>query len=128
MKGRGEVTTKDLLERLQFHVEHERYPKDVVIQISRPSVGALASVPVRSIGPGIDFDAGKFFIIPSEPLVTKTPKHSIFDDGFSLLYKLSGDRGRTGKLTRIALEVRELFEKHGVPPWYEPFYKDKDNA
>lgn len=120
------MTDQELLERLQFHVKHTREPREVRIRVSRPSVGASASEPIQGICAGIDWDSGTLFILPAEPLVTKTPKRSIFDDGFRLLYALSGQRGRTGKLTQTAKEVREIFARHGVEPWDEPFYKDKN--
>ncbi len=43
----------------------------VVIQLSEPSIGGSACVAVNDICAGFDWDHGKIFIIPSEPLVKK---------------------------------------------------------
>lgn len=121
------MTDRELLARLQFLVKHSREPREVVIRVDQPSVGKLASEPVRGIAAGIDWDKGELHVLPQSPLVPKEPRHAVFDDGLRLLYMLSGDRGRTGKLTRVAKEVREVFARHGVEPWDGgPLYRDKD--
>lgn len=46
-------------------------PEKVVIQLSTPSVGGTSCVGVASVCAGFDWDHGKLFIVPSEPLVKR---------------------------------------------------------
>lgn len=45
--------------------------KEVVIQLSQPSIAVSAYSQIESIGIGFDWDEGKVFLIPSKELVDK---------------------------------------------------------
>jgi hypothetical protein len=66
---------KELYERLKFFMDkdvNDRHgDKEVVIKVSRPSLGPLASVSVREAGPGIDWDNNKFILWPEKELLEK---------------------------------------------------------
>lgn len=45
--------------------------KEVVVQLSQPSIAVSAYSQIESIGIGFDWDEGKVFLIPSKELVDK---------------------------------------------------------
>lgn len=60
-------------EKIDFHHLHadKKDPEQVVIQLATPSIGGHACTNVQDVCIGFDWDKGKLFVIPSEPLVKK---------------------------------------------------------
>ena len=97
------------------HYHEERMVREdpeVVIQIKLPysTVGARPSVPIKHIGMGFDWDAGKFIITPEENL---TPADR---DYAEQMRKMQDDLGWV-KLEnhKLKQEIKNLKKQLGAP-------------
>ena len=84
---------------------------EVVIRVDKPSIGPLATVPVKSIGIGFDWDNGKLIINPASPLVPKSQKEQLYDDASNFIFNCACGRNKN-----VASEAKRLLIKSGHDP------------
>lgn len=65
------MTAKELAEKLNAYVEAGHGDDEVVINIDEAAVGPCASVPVKFIYPGFDWESGTVRIDAAEPIIRK---------------------------------------------------------
>lgn len=65
------MTVKELRDNLDMYIQHYHGDDGVVIRCEEPSVAVTASERVQCVGPGIDWDMGKMFIMTEKPLIHK---------------------------------------------------------
>ena len=61
---------QELYDRIgsQLKINRDAKEWEVRIKTANPSIGPMSSDGVYSAGPGIDWDHGKYFIFPEDPL------------------------------------------------------------
>lgn len=98
----------ELKKYIDHHPKYERDDPDVVIQIKLPysTVGARPSVGVKSVQMGFDWDAGKFILIPEEPL---TPSDRDFDKQMRDMQERAGWADSENR--RLKAELNQLKKK-----------------
>jgi len=84
---------------------------ELVIKVEKPSIGPLATVPVKSIGPGIDWDNGKVIIWPAAPLAPKAPKEMLYDMSYDFMFRCACGRNKS-----LAEEAKRLMITAGYDP------------
>jgi len=84
---------------------------EVVIKVDKPSIGPLATVPVKSIGGGIDWDNGKAIIWPASTIVPKSQKETLYDDTQNFVFNCACLRNKN-----VAKEAKRLLIKAGHDP------------
>ena len=94
---------------LHYRDGHYEDP-EVVIQIKLPytTVGAHPSVPLKSVWPGFDWDAGKFILVPEEQL---TPSDRDFADQMKKMQERAGmadyeNRGLKAEIRRLKKQLK----------------------
>ena len=63
------MTVEQLMEMTR--VNKRSWDYEVVIPNSIPSMGPRATVNVKYVNPGFDWDSGKFFIVPEHAMIKK---------------------------------------------------------
>ena len=103
------MKVKDLKRILEHHGSHID-EREVLIRLTLPSMGPVASETVESAHVGFDWDRD-LILEPSRPLVPKEEKQSIFESGYDLLMWLA-----TKPMARESYEVRTakgILKRHG---------------
>jgi hypothetical protein len=79
---------------------------EVVIRIDKHSIGPSATVPVRCVAHGFDWDNGKVIIHPETPLVPKSNKEKLFDEAYNFIFQCA-----LGRNIHVAKEAKRLLIK-----------------
>ena len=98
----------ELKKHVDRYLEYERDDPTVVIQIKLPysTVGAQPTVQAKSVQMGFDWDAGKFIIIPEEPL---TPSDRDFAKQMREMQERAGWADSENR--RLKAELNQLKKK-----------------
>jgi hypothetical protein len=98
----------ELKKYVDRYLEYERDDPEVVIQIKLPysTVGAQPSVGAKSVQMGFDWDAGKFIIVPEEPL---TPSDRDFAKQMKEMQERAGWADSENR--RLKAELNQLKKK-----------------
>lgn len=99
---------KDILSRHNGPYDDER---EVVILISKPSIGPRATTPVKSISFGFDWENGLALIRAEETLVPKSKKEELYDLSHGLLMYIATKPNK--KETYEIREAKRALEKAG---------------
>lgn len=65
------MTARELGDKLDMYIQNNHGDDEVVIMCEEPSVAVVASEEVQCVGPGIDWNRGKMFIMTANPLIHK---------------------------------------------------------
>ena len=97
------MKAKKILEFLDQHKDD-----DIVIPISKPSMGPRACVGIESVTIGFDWDSGKIFFHPGESLVVKTENEEIWDMARDLIMWIATKKVKNkGYEQRNAISILE---------------------
>ena len=93
---------------------------ELVISISRPSVGPTASCGIDSIGSGCDWNAGKIIFRPAKQLVEKPDSMALHDMASDFIFSLAREGAKMKRPSWPYREAIHIIEKKH-PNWRERF-------
>lgn len=105
------MKAKDLKNILEIYPEY-----DIVVTVSEPGIGPTPTVGISHFSAGIDWDHGKFKLIPELPLSKKSQPETVWHLATDFLILLTLDKRRTKKgikYTQLAEKARRLLVRAG---------------
>jgi hypothetical protein len=104
------MNTDELKEALnRQHLSDD--PNKVVINVSKPSIGPIATCEVSSASYGFDWERGLFILSPAQPLVPKSEKEELWDLAYDFIYSLSEEKTYKGNETSLAKRAKKIIDR-----------------
>lgn len=84
---------------------------EVVVVLSEPSFGPIASSQVVSGGYGFDWDNGKFLLRTKENIVILKEKEALWQAAHDFIYQLSQEKTYKGNPTFLAKRAQKIIDR-----------------